>query len=211
MPNFEIETTLNISGLIVGVDEAGRGPWAGPVVAGAVCFPDLKIANELIPFINDSKKLTPKKREKAFDLLHQSGAYIGIGEASVEEIDTINILQATFLAMRRAVSKIQEKYSIAFTLIDGNSLPRSNWPWQAKAIINGDTLSLSIAAASIIAKVTRDRIMAHLSQEFPMYGWGRNAGYGTPQHIEGLQQYGVCIYHRKSYAPIAKIISSKKN
>ena len=210
MPNFEIENSLNINGLIVGVDEAGRGPWAGPVVAGAVCFPDLKIAKELIPFINDSKKLTPKKRERAFELLQKSGAYIGVGQASVDEIDSLNILQATFLAMNRAVSQIQEKYPLSFTLIDGNRLPKTNWCWPAKAIINGDALSLSIAAGSIIAKVTRDRIMQDLAKEFPMYGWEKNAGYGAPAHIAGLQKFGITIHHRKSYAPIAKILQSQK-
>ena len=210
MPNFKIENSLNINGWIAGVDEAGRGPWAGPVVAGAVCFPDLKIADELAPLINDSKKLTPKKREKVFDLLQTCGAYIGVGQAGVEEIDSLNILQATFLAMHRAVSQIHEKHPLAFTLIDGNRLPKSGWPWPAKAVIDGDALSLSIAAGSIIAKVTRDRIMCCLAEEFPMYGWEKNAGYGAPAHIAGLQQYGITPHHRKSYAPIAKIIQSAK-
>ncbi len=206
MPSFEIEKSLTVQGLIAGVDEAGRGPWAGPVVAGAVCFPDLQTADELAPFINDSKKLTPKKREKAFDLLHECGAYIGVGQASVEEIDSMNILQATFLAMKRAVNQIHEAHPVSFTLIDGNQLPKSAWLWPAKTVIDGDALSLSIAAGSIIAKVTRDRIMCCLAEEFPMYGWEKNAGYGAPAHIAGLKEHGITVHHRKSYAPIAKIL-----
>lgn len=207
MPDFNIEraNAAALSGLIVGVDEAGRGPWAGPVVAGAVAFPNLIIADELAVQINDSKKLTPKKREKVFDLLHNCGALIGVGQASVAEIDTLNILQATFLAMRRAVEQITG--NIALTLIDGNKTP-SHWRWKAQTVIGGDAKSLSIAAGSIIAKVTRDRIMTALAAEYPFYGWEKNAGYGAPAHIAGLSEHGVTVHHRRSYAPIAKLIAS---
>lgn len=209
MPHFEIETSLQINGLIAGTDEAGRGPWVGPVVAAAVCWPDLKIPEELAGQLNDSKKLSARKREKLFDLIHQTDALIGIGQASAQEIDEINILQASFLAMKRALLQIEEKgQKVQYVLVDGNRLPA--WQWPSKAVIGGDGISLSIAAASIIAKVTRDRMMCLLAEKYPMYGWEKNAGYGTAAHIEGLKQYGITPYHRKSYAPIAKIITEMK-
>lgn len=205
MPTFDIEQRH--TGLIAGTDEAGRGPWAGPVVAAAVCFPDQNIPQELRSVINDSKKLTAKQRERAFDLLMTSGAFIGIGQASAEEIDSINILRASFLAMERALNQLEEKHQpVSFVLIDGNRLPA--WHWPSEAIIKGDSLSFSIAAASIIAKVTRDRIMTELAKEYPAYGWDKNAGYGTAAHIEALQKYGPCPYHRKSYAPIKNCIKN---
>ncbi len=209
MPTFDIETSLGIHGFIAGVDEAGRGPWAGPVVAGAVVFPNLKIASKLACQINDSKKLNRQKRESLFEALFQSGALIGVGQSSVKEIDSLNILQATFLAMHRAVEQIELQNPVAFTLIDGNRLPKHNWEWPSKPVIKGDSICLSISAGSIIAKVSRDRIMAQLAIQYPYYAWEKNAGYGVPTHIEGLIKYGVSPYHRRSYAPIAKFLSKE--
>ncbi len=205
MPDFKHELLIlsGGSGFVAGIDEAGRGPWAGPVAAGAVIFPDLKTTDFLAEKLNDSKKLTPAKREELFAELHQSGALIGCGLASVEEIDRLNILQATFLAMRRAVSALPAIPS--FAIIDGNKVP-PGLPCPARALIKGDALSLSVAAASIIAKVTRDRLMTDLAKEFPYYGWEKNAGYGTKAHQNGLAEHGICIHHRKSYAPIKKFL-----
>lgn len=210
MPDFQFESSFmtNNSGLIAGVDEAGRGPWAGPVVAGAVIFPELKIPDFLAQKLDDSKKLTPAKREELFEKLHSCGALIGCGSASVEEIDRLNILQATFLAMRRAIDSLPAVPS--FALIDGNKVP-PGLPCPAQALVKGDARSLSVAAASIIAKVTRDRLMAELAKEFPYYGWGKNAGYGTKAHQNGLAEHGICVHHRKSYAPIKQYLPKSEN
>ena len=205
MPYFNIEKSLNLNGLIAGFDEAGRGPWCGPVVAACVCWPDLQIPEELANAINDSKKLTAKKREALFPKIMASNAIVGVGQASAEEIDDMNILQASFLAMHRALDEVRVKgYNPIFGLIDGNRLPA--WDIPCQAVIGGDGKSLSIGAASIIAKVVRDRLMADLAKEFPAYGWERNAGYGTAEHIQALKEYGPTIHHRKSYAPIKKIL-----
>lgn len=202
MPDFNIENSIVGKTAIAGIDEAGRGPWAGPVVAGAVIFNDLKITPKLAEQLNDSKKLSAKKREELFIMLKESDAYIGVGMASEKEIDEFNILQATFLAMRRALENTGIKAEYA--LVDGNRDPKLYCP--ATLVVKGDGRSLSIAAASIMAKVTRDRIMADLAKEYPEYGWDRNAGYGTKEHIEALAKFGVTPYHRKSYAPIRKIL-----
>ena len=204
MPDFKYELLCEKTGLIAGIDEAGRGPWAGPVVAGAVIFPDLKISDSLAKKLDDSKKLTAAKREALFEELHDSNALIGCGMASVEEIDSLNILQATFLAMNRAVKNLPQVPE--FIIVDGNKLPL-NLPCPARFLIKGDALSLSVAAASIIAKVTRDRLMTELAKEFPYYGWEKNAGYGTKAHQDGLKAHGICVHHRKSYAPIRKIVN----
>ena len=208
MSTLEIEKSLGLNGLIAGFDEAGRGPWCGPVVAACVCWPELQVPTELANTINDSKKLTAKKREALYPKIMASNAIIGVGQASAEEIDEINILQASFLAMHRALEQVRSNgFNPIFGLIDGNRLPK--WDIPCQAIIGGDGKSLSIGAASIIAKVTRDRLMADLAKEFPAYGWERNAGYGTAEHIRALQELGPTIHHRKSYAPIKKILSSK--
>ena len=203
MPDFKYELLCEKTGLIAGIDEAGRGPWAGPVVAGAVIFPDLQISDSLAKKLDDSKKLTAAKRETLFEELHASNALIGCGMASVEEIDSLNILQATFLAMNRAVKNLPQ--APEFIIIDGNKLPPAR-PCPARFLIKGDALSLSVAAASIIAKVTRDRLMCELAKEFPYYGWEKNAGYGTKAHQDGLKTHGICVHHRKSYAPIKKFL-----
>ena len=205
MPDFSHEQACGTQGLIFGIDEAGRGPWCGPVVAACVCFPDFKIDPELARQINDSKQLSAAKREKLFPLIMNSGAYVGIGQASAQEIDQMNILQATFLAMHRALENAAQKgYKADFVLIDGNRLPK--WEIPCQYLIKGDSLSLSIAAASIVAKVTRDHIMQELAKEYPQYGWERNAGYGTADHIAALKQYGVTPHHRKTYKPIKELL-----
>lgn len=204
MPDFSIERTIQAS-LIAGFDEAGRGPWCGPVVAACVCWPNLDIPEELAGAINDSKKLSAKKREALFPLIINSNALVGVGLCSAEEIDEMNILQASFVAMHRALLQIRSKgFMPDFGLIDGNRLPK--WDIPCQAVIGGDAKSLSIGAASIIAKVTRDRMMTELAKEFPQYGWERNAGYGTAEHVAALKEYGITPHHRKSYAPIKKIL-----
>ena len=183
---------------ICGVDEAGRGPWAGPVVAAAVILNPARIPEG----IDDSKRLTAARREALLaDLLRH--ADIGIGRSDVAEIDELNILQASHLAMRRAVLDLRT--SPAMALIDGNLVP-SGLECQCRPIIGGDARCLSIAAASIVAKVTRDRMMVALSQQFPGYGWGTNMGYGTKAHADGLARLGVTPHHRRSFKPIHKIL-----
>ena len=186
---------------VFGVDEAGRGPWAGPVTAAAICLPqDFSLA------VDDSKKLTAKKRDTLFETLISLPH--GIGAASVAEIDTLNILQATFLAMTRAVDALADTIGApAHILVDGNRLPQ--WGYDAQAVIGGDARAPSIAAASILAKVTRDREMAALDAQFPGYGWASNKGYGAKAHQIGLEKLGVTPHHRRSYAPIAKILGGE--
>lgn len=195
-PTFEFEATAPQP--VCGVDEVGRGPWAGPVMAAAVILNPLNIPAGL----NDSKKLTASRRETLFAEIMAS-ATVSIGAASVQEIDRINILQATFLAMKRAVDGLAVRPQLA--LIDGNKIP-PKLPCPAQAIVKGDARSLSIAAASIIAKVTRDRLMCDLSATFPGYGWETNMGYGTKAHQAGLARLGVTPHHRVSFKPIHKML-----
>ncbi|PCI89054.1 MAG: ribonuclease HII [Hyphomicrobiales bacterium] len=211
IPNFTIDFSFE-QGLwqedlcfVAGVDEAGRGPWAGPVVAAAAIFkPHYKA--DFLSGLNDSKKLSAKKREALYIYILEHCDY-AVGMASVEEIDEINILQASMLAMSRAINDLPNKAQ--YVLIDGNKIPdQLNIP--AEAIIKGDGRSYSIAAASIVAKVTRDRLMQKLHDEFPHYGWSRNAGYGTKLHQEGLSKHGVTQHHRRSFKPIQKIILEMK-
>ena len=198
-PDFSYEQRAIGQGLrvICGIDEAGRGPWAGPVVAAAVILDETHIPSGL----NDSKKLNEAKREALFPLIMEA-AQVGVGVASAAEIDDINILQATYLAMSRAVEGLGLRVDLA--LVDGNRAP----PLLCKVetIIGGDGKSLSIAAASIIAKVTRDRMMVELGLANPVYGFARHKGYGTAAHMEALKKYGVCHEHRKSFKPIALIL-----
>lgn len=191
MPNLSIEQSHG--GIVCGIDEAGRGPWAGPVVAAAVI---LDVAR-LPPGIDDSKKLTALKREALYGAI-MACAQAGVGIADVAEIDALNILGATMLAMRRALEQLPVKPTLA--LVDGNRAP--DLPCRVQTVIGGDAKSLSIAAASIIAKVTRDRMMADLARQFPHYGWEKNAGYGTAAHQRALAEYGVTPHHRKSFAPV---------
>lgn len=209
MPDWKIEDGHR--GLICGIDEAGRGPWAGPVVAGAAVFLTREVSPELLAQLNDSKKLTAKKREYLYELLRQeeqAGHILcGIGEASAAEIDELNILQATFMAMRRAVENLPQKPDIA--LIDGNRLPK-DFPCANECFIGGDGRSYSIAAASILAKVYRDRLMSEMAKQYPHYGFEKNAGYGTKAHIEGLRLHGVTPQHRRSYRPIKEFLAIGK-
>lgn len=195
MPDYAIEEQFlaRISGPIAGVDEVGRGPLAGPVLAAAVILDPSQIPEGL----NDSKKLTMRKREALFACIMDI-ATVGIGEASVEEIDRHNIRRATLLAMARAVNALAEKP--AFAIVDGNDPPLLACP--CETIVRGDERCVSIAAASVVAKVARDRMMMRLDEEHPGYGWRRNMGYGTKEHLEGMQRQGITPHHRKSFAPV---------
>lgn len=199
MPAPDLAFENSFGEVIAGIDEAGRGPWAGPVVAAAVILNKANIP----PGIHDSKKLTPAKREAVHSCIMET-AQVGIGVATAEEIDSMNILQATFLAMQRAFSQLSAAPHMI--LVDGNRLPAL--PCPARAIIGGDARCPSIAAASIVAKVTRDRMMAELAREYPHYGWERNAGYGTKCHQEALARYGVTPHHRRSYKPIRTLLET---
>src|SRR3990167_4098463 len=195
------ETDLRAQGYtrIAGVDEAGRGPLAGPVVAAACILP----AGAVFPKLNDSKQLSPETRETLFEqITTHSGVVFGIGKASVLEIDTYNILQATFLAMQRAIVALSLVPD--YLLVDGNQLPRVEIP--AQAIIKGDARSASIAAASILAKVTRDRLMVAADDEWPQYGFRQHKGYGTKEHIRALEINGPSPLHRRTFTWRQKIV-----
>ena len=198
-PDFSIELTH--SGIICGVDEAGRGPLAGPVIAAAAILDPSNIPSGL----NDSKKLSKKKREQLFEEII-SLAQIGVGEASTSDIDQHNILGATKIAMQRAVAALPQTVDVA--LIDGNQPPTMDC--KVQAVIKGDSKSLSIAAASIIAKVTRDRIMEQLAEQYPAYGFEKHAGYGTKAHIEAIAAHGVCPVHRRSFAPVRNALNQQE-
>ena len=202
-PDLTAEVAFGENGAtICGVDEAGRGPWAGPVVAAAVVLDRGRIP----PGLDDSKKLTPRRRAALFDAVRVSAA-VGIGIAGVDEIDALNILRANDLAMLRAIGALRPAPEAA--LIDGNRVP-PGLPCRARALVGGDGRSLSIAAASIIAKVTRDRIMAELAGAHPGYGWERNKGYGTAEHRAALIRLGVTPHHRRSFRPIHNILCEKR-
>ena len=200
MPDFSVEDKkrqLDFSN-IAGVDEAGRGPWAGPVYSAIVilnrnCIPE---------GINDSKKISEKKRIELYEEILINHEY-GIGFASPDEIDQLNILEATFLSMQRALENLIIKPD--YILVDGNLSPSFNIPHES--IIKGDSISMSIAAASIIAKVERDKFMLNIDNEHPEYKWKKNKGYGTKDHQNALNAHGVTKYHRKSFSPIRKILS----
>ena len=188
----------DIPGLIAGVDEAGRGPLAGPVVAAAVMLDDLKPIKGLA----DSKTLTALRREKLFDEIRAKALCCSIAEASVEEIDQLNILQATLLAMRRAVEGLRLRPKMV--LVDGKHLPVLDM--LAQAIIKGDATVPAISAASILAKVHRDRWCAELDQQYPQYGFARHKGYGTAEHLAALAAHGACPQHRKTFRPVAEVL-----
>jgi len=199
LPDLTAEMALGgKNATICGIDEAGRGPWAGPVVAAAVVLD----RGNIPPGLNDSKTLTPRRRAVLFDAIRAS-ALVGVGIASVAEIDAVNILRANDRAMLRAVEALDPAPGAA--LIDGNRVP-PGLPCRAEALIGGDRRSLSVAAASIIAKVTRDRIMGELAKTHPGYGWERNQGYGTAEHREALIRLGVTPHHRRSFRPIHNIL-----
>ncbi len=195
MPDLSFET--RIGGLIAGVDEVGRGPLAGPVLAAAVILPTTLPA-ELAALIDDSKKLTPTRRAAALAALQASGALIGLGAASVREIEALNILHASMLAMRRAIAALPQ--TPTHILVDGNRAPGCNIP--CTTIVHGDAISLSIAAASIAAKITRDRLMARLDARYPGYGWEKNAGYAAPIHRAAILRLGPTAHHRMGFGPL---------
>ena len=205
MPNFSIEEEINSP--VIGLDEVGRGPLAGPVISCGCHFKNYTILNEFKDFIGDSKKLSEKKRELSFKFLQnlkkENIIDFHLGIANVEEIDNLNILEATKLSMKRVIDKFNLKN--AQLIIDGNfSLNYKSYKEQS--IIKGDNKSLSIAAASIIAKVHRDRLMKKLSIKFQEFGWEKNAGYGTKTHIENIHRLGPTIHHRKTFEPIKSLI-----
>ncbi len=202
MPSFRFE--LRCEGRVAGIDEAGRGPLAGPVYAAAAVIDRTRAARKLLRMIDDSKKLTLEQREEAYEAMIASGVVqFAVGEASVEEIDRINILQATYLAMRRAVQALVEQPEVV--LVDGNRAP-PQLGCRAETIVGGDAHSYSIAAASIFAKVTRDRYMHALALTYPGYGWETNRGYGSQQHLEALSLLGPTPHHRRSFAPVTRLV-----
>ena len=177
---------------LCGMDEAGRGPLAGPVCAAAVVLPN----GLILPGLNDSKKLSEKKREALFDVIVENAISYAIAFASVEEIEALNILQADFLAMRRAVAALTVAPDLV--LVDGNLIP-PGLPYTARAVIKGDAQSASVAAASILAKVSRDRLMLALDEQYPSYGFAKHKGYGTQAHYEAIARYGITPVHRRSF------------
>ena len=198
----QIALSFDVPGLVAGVDEAGRGPLAGPVVAAAVILDDLKPIRGL----KDSKVLTEKRREALFDEIRDKALCCSIAEASVEEIDSLNILQATLLAMRRAVEGL--RLLPVKVLVDGNRLPVLRVA--AEAIVRGDAKVKSISAASILAKVHRDRLCQALDEAHPLYGFATHKGYPTPEHLAALQAHGACPVHRRSFAPVREALGDAR-
>lgn len=194
MPDFSCENEARIKGykLVCGVDEAGRGPLAGPVCAAAVILPD----NCEIEGLNDSKKISEKKRESLFDIIKEKAIAYSIAYGSLEEIEEYNILEATYLAMNRAIEGLNTKAD--FALIDGNRVPKGI-KIPCETVVKGDSKSCSIAAASILAKVTRDRLMLEYDKKYPQYLFAQHKGYGTKAHYEAIKQHGVCEIHRLSF------------
>jgi len=202
MPHYRYESQYLKTGTgpVAGVDEAGRGPLAGPVVAAAVILDRKRIPKGL----NDSKQLSPEIREAVFPFIMEFAVAVGVGEASVDEIDLVNIRQATHLAMARAVRALS--VAAAFALVDGNDAPAL--PCPCDTLVDGDARSLSIAAASIVAKVTRDRMMDALHAQHPHYGWITNKGYGTAEHLAALTRHGTTVHHRRSFAPVRGVLTT---
>lgn len=205
MPHYIYESRYlkTAPGPVAGVDEAGRGPLAGPVVAAAVILDRKRIPKGL----NDSKQLDEETREDLFPQIMERAIAVGVGEACVDEIDLINIRQATHLAMARAVRALS--VAAAFALVDGNDAPAL--PCPCDTLVDGDARSVSIAAASIIAKVTRDRLMRGLHEEFPHYCWNTNKGYSTEEHLTALKRHGPTHHHRRSFAPVYNILYPQKS
>ena len=195
----QVALQWGVAGLVAGVDEAGRGPLAGPVVAAAV------ILDELHPILGlaDSKKLSSRRREQLFDEIRAKALCCAVAQASVQEIDELNILQATLLAMRRAVEGL--RLSPKLVLVDGNRLPVL--PMRAEAIVKGDALVAAISAASILAKVTRDRWCVEVDQAYPQYGFAKHKGYGTALHLAALQAHGACPEHRTTFRPVTEVLA----
>ncbi len=199
IPDFSIEKNIGKK-IIVGADEAGRGPLCGPVVAGAVVFK--KYDFDDMPFISDSKQMSEKQRDIAYDWITNNPDIIwGIGQCSAAEIDDMNILQASLAAMKRAICALGIVPD--YCLIDGNKMPND---LIGEPVVKGDAKSLSISAASVIAKVTRDRIMKDLAKKYPQYDWDKNAGYPTQQHLQAIDKYGINEHYRKTYRPVKERI-----
>lgn len=194
MPDYEFEKAAVNSGFscICGVDEAGRGPLAGPVCAAAVILPE----GAVIEGLDDSKKLTEKKRERLYDIIKETAIAYSVAYGTLEEIETVNILEATYLAMNRAIEGLSVKPD--FALIDGNRVPRGI-KIPCETIVKGDSKSMSVAAASVLAKVTRDRLMLEYDKKYPEYNFKKHKGYGTKEHTELIKQYGPCEIHRLSF------------
>ena len=194
MPDYEFEKAAVNSGFscICGVDEAGRGPLAGPVCAAAVILPE----GAVIAGLDDSKKLTEKKREKLYDIIKKTAVAYSVAYGTLEEIETVNILEATYLAMNRAIEGLSVKPD--FALIDGNRVPRGI-KIPCETIVKGDSKSMSVAAASVLAKVTRDRLMLEYDKKYPEYNFKKHKGHGTKEHTELIKQYGPCEIHRLSF------------
>lgn len=201
MPDFTLELASNAT-RVAGVDEAGRGPLAGPVVAAAVVLDRTRLTDAELTGLNDSKKMTALARDRLFAYINAT-AEVGVGIADVADIDRLNILQASMRAMADAVAALPSPPDIA--LIDGNRVP-TDLCCAGDAVVRGDGRSLSVAAASVIAKVTRDRIMVDLDSRYPGYGWARNAGYGTKEHLAALGRLGVTPHHRTTFAPVRVLI-----
>ena len=204
-PDFSFENTYH-DAPVCGIDEVGRGPLAGPVIAAAVIIDRARAAPDILAQINDSKKISATKREYLFNKIHEFSD-VSIAECDVTTIDHINILNASLEAMRKACSGLKIKPFAA--LIDGNKAPKLFC--RAQTIVSGDAKSLSIAAASIVAKHTRDLLMQNLAQDFPHYGWERNAGYGTAQHLKAIQIHGVTAHHRRSFAPVSNFLNQQNS
>lgn len=198
-PNFDFE--YEIGGIVAGVDEAGRGPLCGPVVAGAVIFPDKNI--EIPVVIRDSKQMSAGMRDVAYDWITAHTIW-ATGQCTPAEIDELNILWASMRAMERAVANLTRTPD--FCLVDGNRVPAGLC---GAAVVKGDAKSISIAAASIVAKVTRDRYMHELAQKYPEYNWEKNAGYPTPEHLQAIKKYGINEHYRKSFGPVKKVIENE--
>jgi len=204
IPDFSIELNCGRS-LIAGVDEAGRGPLCGPVVAGAVIFKKYNFND--MPLITDSKQMSFKQRQMAYEWLTKNPDIVwAVGQCSAQEIDEMNILKASLTAMKRAVAGLC--IAPEYCLVDGNKMPDK---LTGQAVVHGDAVSVSIAAASIIAKQTRDALMCELSKQFPQYCWDKNAGYPTQQHLQAIDKYGINEYYRKTYRPVKERLEKNEN
>lgn len=203
--NWQYEKELFNEGynIVCGVDEVGRGPLVGPVVTACVVLPkDFELEG-----LTDSKKLTEKKRDKYYDYIINNCVAYAVGECSPEEIDKYNILEATKIAMKRAIDKVNEQVKIDFVLIDGNM--KFNFDYKYKSIVKGDYKSISIAAASVVAKVTRDRMLYELDEKYPQYGFKNHKGYPTKAHLEAINKYGLIEGYRKSYGPVQDVLNKE--
>ncbi len=205
MDNWAYEKDLFKQGIniIGGVDEVGRGPLNGPVVTACVVLP----RDFVLEGLTDSKKLTEKKRDKYYDYIIEHAVAYATGECSAEEIDKYNILEATKIAMKRAIDKVKEQVNLEYVLIDGNMKLDLDIPYQS--IVKGDYKSISIAAASVVAKVTRDRMMYELDKKYPMYGYAKHKGYPTKAHIEAINKYGIIDGYRKTFGPVKDILDKE--